>query len=128
MEEQFPLLYHVALNIGLPIVTLFMGWFGNAWRSRQRKEADILQNVQQILDLQKRYIDEQQQTILETRAMNKRLDLKLEQKNKSIRQANRCKFTNEGDGCPVLQNEEHNDRDKCVTCQFNHEDNADSKD
>lgn len=127
MEEQFPLLYHIALNIGLPTLTLFMGWFGNAWRSRQRKEADVLDNVQQILEMQKAYIAEQQGTIVETKAMNKRLEAKLDRKNRSIRQANRCKFTNEGDGCPVLVNEEKNEEDKCETCKYNQE-NANCQD
>jgi len=127
MEEQFPLLYDIALNIGLPIVTLFMGWFGNAWRSKQRKEADVLDNVKQVLDIQKEYIEEQKDTIIEAKATIRRIEAKLDRKNKSIRQANKCKFTNDGDGCPVLNNEEKNEEDKCETCKFN-EDHADSQD
>lgn len=127
MEEQtFPLLYHIALNIGLPIVTLFAGWFGQAWKSKAQKKADELDNTQQIIQLQRDYIAEQQAQMAKYNATNQRLEAKLERKNKSIRQANKCQFTNEGDGCPVLVNEEKNDQDKCETCKYNQE-NADSQ-
>ena len=60
------ILSEILQNIGLPLVTGIMGWFGNMWRSRQRKDKDILDNVTQILDIQKKYIEEQQGTIEET--------------------------------------------------------------
>ena len=124
MEEQFPLLYHVALNIGLPIVTLFAGWFGQAWKSKAQKKADELDNTQQIITLQRDYIAEQQTQLAKYNAANQRLEAKLDKKNKSIRQANKCKYTAEGDGCPVLLHEEKTEDDKCETCKFNVE-NAD---
>lgn len=124
MEEQFPLLYHIALNIGLPIVTLFAGWFGQAWKSKAQKKADDLDNTQQIITMQREYIAEQQATLAKYNAVNQRLEAKLDRKSKSIRQANRCRYTNEGDGCPVLVHEEKSDEDRCETCKFNVE-NAD---
>ena len=127
MEEQFPLLYHIALNIGLPIVTLFAGWFGQAWKSKAQKKADELDNTQQIIQMQRDYIAAQQAQLTKYNATNQRLEAKLDRKNKSIRQANKCKYTNENGGCPVLVHEEKNEQDKCETCKFNGE-NADSKD
>ena len=117
MEEQYPLLYQIAVNIGLPIVTLFAGWFGNAWRSKQKKEADVLQNVMQILDMQKKYIADQDAENRKTRNMNIRLEKKLDEKRESIRKANKCQYTNEGDGCPVLNHEDLLD-EKCKSCKY----------
>lgn len=123
MEEEFPLLYHIALNIGLPVVTLFAGWFGQAWKSKAQKKADELDNSQQIITMQRDYIAQQQMQLAKYTRTNQRLEEKLDRKNKSIRQANKCKYTNEGDGCPVLTHEEKVDKDRCDTCKYNQEDN-----
>lgn len=105
----------------LPLLTLVGGWYAHLFRSKQKKEADILTNVQQILELQKAYIADQDKENKKTRDMNARLEEKLDNKRRSIRKANYCKFTNEGDGCPVLLHEEKTDTDKCATCKFNSE-------
>lgn len=106
-------------RVGIPILTLFGGWFAHLFRTRQKKEQDILSNVQQILAMQKQYIAEQDEENKRTRDINKRLEAKLDGKNKSIRKANWCKYTNEGEGCPVLNQEEKNDgEDKCETCKY----------
>ena len=110
----------IFVKIILPILTLLGGWFGHMFRTKQKKEQDILTNVQQILEMQKQYIAEQDEENRKTRDVNKRLEAKLDGKNKSIRKANWCKYTNEGDGCPVLNEEEkHDGPDKCDTCKFN---------
>lgn len=112
----------LAERVGLPVLSLFIGNFWQKFRTRQRKEADILDNVKQILELQKNYITEQDGENKKTRDINKRLEAKLDGKNKAIRRANWCKFTNEGEGCPVLLQEEKNDDyDKCDTCKYNQE-------
>ena len=108
----------------LPILTLIGGWFAHLIRSKQKKEHDILENVMQILNMQKEYIAEQDVQNKETRDINKRLEAKLDKKNKSIRKANWCKYTNEGDGCPVLVNEEKFEEDKCETCKYHSNDNG----
>ena len=46
-------------RVGLPILTAVGGWFASVWRNKQKKEGDILTNVQQILEMQKQYIAEQ---------------------------------------------------------------------
>ncbi len=129
-------LYSSLKDIVLPVVTLVFGWFAKVFRDKQKKEHDILDNVQQILDMQKKYIEQQQslikelneklrekdQTIEDAQKLIKRVEAKLDRKERSIRQANKCKYTNEGGGCPVLRyDEEHNidiDINECATCQL----------
>lgn len=108
----------MAERVLLPILTLVGGWFAHLFRSKQKKEADILQNVMQILDLQKKYIADQDSENKKTRDMNARLERKLDGKRDSIRQANKCKYTAEGDGCPVLKHEDELD-EKCKNCNLN---------
>lgn len=102
----------------LPIVTALIGWFTAVWRNKQKKESDVLTNVTQILEMQKQYIAEQDEENKKTRDMNRRLEKKLDDKRESIRKANKCKYTNEGEGCPVLANEDKID-DRCKDCNLN---------
>lgn len=115
----------VLQNVGLPIVTAVGGWYVSIWRSKQKKERDVLDNVSQILELQKNYIAEQDQENRKTRENNARLEAKLDGKRASIRKANYCKYTNEGEGCPVLRSEETQD-ERCETCKFNQNANSES--
>lgn len=115
------LLIGIAQTVILPTVTAIGGWFASIWRSKQKKEADILDNVKRILELQKAYIEEQANIIKETKEMVQRLEKKLDEKSKSIRKANFCKYTSEGDGCPVLMQEEKCEQDKCESCEYNKE-------
>ena len=109
------ILSEILQNIGLPLVTGIMGWFGNMWRSLQRKDKDML-------DIQKKFIEEQQGTIEETKKMNKRLEGKLNKEYKCVRQARKCKYSNVGDGCPVLLLEERYDNDTvCEDCKLKKE-------
>lgn len=117
MEDSFSVLV-LLKEIGLPILALIGGWFAHLFRSKQKKEQDILANVQQILTMQKDYIEEQASTIAASNSINKRLEAKLDKKNRSIRKANFCKFSQEGDGCPVLKQEEKCEFDKCETCPY----------
>lgn len=110
-------------RVGIPTLTLIGGWFAHVFRSKQRKEQDILSNVQQILNLQKEYIAEQDSENKKTRDMNARLEKKLDDKRESIRQANKCKYTAEGDGCPVLVHEDYLD-EKCRNCDLKGHDNG----
>lgn len=111
----------IAERVLLPILTLVGGWFAHLFRSKQKKEADILQNVMQILDLQKKYIADQDAENKKTRDMNARLEKKLDDKRDSIRQANKCRFTSDGDGCPVLRREDELD-EKCKNCALKKDD------
>ena len=109
------ILSEILQNIGLPLITGIMGWYGSMWRSLQRKDKDML-------DIQKKFIEEQQGTIEETKKMNKRLEGKLNKEYKCVRQAFKCKYSNVGDGCPVLLLEERYDNDTvCEDCKLKKE-------
>ena len=107
-------------DVGIPILTLIGGWFAHLFRTKQKKEQDILANVQQILQMQKEYIADQDAENKKTRDMNARLEKKLDDKRESIRKANKCKYTNEGEGCPVLIHEDYLD-EKCKECYLNND-------
>jgi len=126
MEEQFPLLYHIALNIGLPIVTLFAGWFGQAWKSKAQKKADELDNTQQIISMQRNYIEQQQGELKRFSEQCKKMEDKLDDKREAIRQANKCAHVKKGGSCPVLVRDDELGCGKCETCKFN-QDNADGE-
>ena len=109
------ILSEILQNIGLPLITGIMGWYGSMWRSLQRKDKDIL-------DIQKKFIEEQQGTIEETKKMNKRLEGKLDKEYKCVLQAFKCKYSNVGDDCPVLLLEERYDNDTvCEDCKLKKE-------
>lgn len=121
MEDLIPILG--------ALVTGIIGWFGNAYRNKQKKEKDVLDNVQLIIDIQNQRIAKDEQERQEFRAeladskrdrleMEHRLDLK----RWSIRKALNCKYVNSDGGCPVIQQEEKNEQSiaqfKCETCKF----------
>lgn len=112
----------------VPIVTAALGWFSNAYRNKQKKEGDIMVNFKEMMSIQtdfisrlKANIDERDETLGETKNIVKRLEAKLDQKEKSIRKANFCKYSNEGDGCPVLVHEEAKDTTICNNCEHYHD-------
>jgi len=104
-------------TVGVPIVTAVGGWFASVWRTKQKKEKDVLENVTQILEMQKAYIADQDAENRKTREYNRHLEEKLDNKRESIRKANQCKYTNEGEGCPVLRHEDAMD-EKCRNCEL----------
>lgn len=116
-----PLVLDIMERVGLPVLTLLGGWFGHKFRTKQKKEADILENVMQILNMQKQYISDQDEENRKAREYYRHLERKLDSKRESIRQANKCKFTSEGNGCPVLAHEDMLD-EKCKNCELRHED------
>lgn len=118
----------VWLQVALPIVTGIVGWATNAYRNAQKKESDIITNFQAMRDADREFIEECRADLKESRDMNKRLEAKYNRKCKSVRAANKCKFTNEGDGCPVLEQEDRNERIydvDCANCQQSNEENND---
>ena len=111
----------------LPIIMGVAGWLGNGYRNKQKKESDIITNFKAMRDADREFIEECRKDLKESRDMNKRLEAKYNRKCKSVRAANKCKFTNEGDGCPVLEQEDKNERIydiECANCQnINEQDN-----
>ena len=122
--EQPNILLELLKDVGVPLLTLVGGWFAHMFRTKQKKEMDVLANVQQILQMQKEYIADQDAENKKTRDMNARLERKLDEKRESIRQANKCPHTAEGPGCPVLVHEDYLD-EKCKNCNL--KDHANSK-
>ena len=114
------------VQIILPIATAIVGWLTNAYRNKQKKESDIISNFQAMRDADREFILECRADLKESRDMNKRLEAKYNRKCKSVRAANKCKYTIEGEGCPVLIQEEKNEYiydTECNKCeQQKHED------
>ena len=107
----------------LPMVMGIAGWLGNGYRNKQKKESDIITNFQAMRDADREFIlecredlKEARKDLKESRDINKRLEAKYNRKCKSVRAANRCRFTNEGDGCPVLEQEEKNEHIYDIDC------------
>ena len=115
------------VQIALPVVTGVVGWATNAWRNAQKKENDSIANFQLMRDADKEFMTDLKNELVESKNMRKRLEAKLDRKNKSIRKANSCPHTIEGDGCPVLNQEEKNERIYDVDCKdcehLNHDSN-----
>ena len=115
--EGSPIVLDLLRDVALPAVTAVMGWFASIWRTKQKKEKDVLENVSQILEIQKQYIADQDEENRKTREYNRHLERKLDDKRASISKANKCKYTNEDEGCPVLAHEEQLD-EKCRNCEI----------
>lgn len=114
----------------VPVSTAVIGWLGSSYRNKQKKEGDIMANFKEMMSIQtdfindlKANIDERDNALAESRNVNQRLEAKLDRKDKSIRRANFCKFSNEGSGCPVLLQEEKNSGEHhnnlCDKCEHN---------
>lgn len=104
----------------LPVATALLGWLGSAYRNKQKKENDTIANFQLMRDADKEFMTDLKNELVESKNMRKRLEAKLDRKNKSIRKANNCPHTNEGDGCPVLNQEDLNEKvydDDCRLCE-----------
>lgn len=90
----------ILVDFVLPVLTAVLAWFANAYRNKQKKEKDILDNVNQIIELQKEYIAAQEETIRKARSMIEKIEKKFERKAASVRKAYGCKTPSEE--CPVL--------------------------
>lgn len=91
------------IQLILPIFTAVIAWLGTAYRNKQKKEGDVLDNVKRIVEMQDDQI-KRQDAIIER--YEKRIDA-MENKNahdrESIKQAYTCKIPSEQ--CPVLQHD-----------------------
>ena len=108
------------ISFVLPIVTLILGWLTSSYRNKQKKENETIANFQLMRDADKEFMTDLKNELVESKNLRKRLEAKLDRKNKSIRKANNCPHTNEGNGCPVLNQEEANERiydEGCRLCE-----------
>lgn len=99
-----------------PIIAGFLGWIYSKYRTRQEREKSILDNVQVVIDMLSTQLTKMEETQKKSDNINQRLEAKLDRKNKSIRQANKCPYTMEGNGCPVLAQEEKNEHCYDLDC------------
>lgn len=116
---------NIWINFVLPIATALLGWLGSAYRNKQKKENDTIANFQLMRDADKEFMTDLKNELVESKNLRKRLEAKLDRKNKSIRKANNCPHTNEGDGCPVLIQEEVNEKvydEGCRLCEHHSND------
>lgn len=105
-------------DVALPVVLALLGWFGNAYRNKQKKEYDILDNVQRIIDLQNSHISRCEASLDERESAYKEMCKKNDRKRETIKKAYNCKIPSEE--CPVLiyDAQEHNVDEKCNTCKY----------
>ena len=112
----------ILINFVLPTITALLGWLGSAYRNKQKKESDIITNFEAMRKADREFIEQCRADLKESRDMNKRLEAKYNRKSKSVRAANRCRYTSEGDGCPVIVQEEKNEHCyglDCASCSNN---------
>lgn len=96
------------VEVGLPIITLLLGWLTSAYRNKQKKEKDILDNVQQVIDIQREFINKQNEDL-------SKLEKKFNSKTRAVKAAYDCHIPS--NKCPVLISDakEH----ECDTCIHN---------
>lgn len=108
---------NILTDFALPILTALLAWFGNAYRNKQKKEHDILDNVQRIVDMQNKHIERCEQTLDKRDLAYTELAYKDEKKREAIKQAYNCKVPSEE--CPVLSYDAQiHEHDKCATCAY----------
>ncbi len=91
------------INFALPILTALIAWFGNAYRNKQKKESDMLDNVKRIVNLQDDQIKRQDAIIERYQNELDAAEVKTAHDRESIKQAYLCKHPSEE--CPVLQHD-----------------------
>lgn len=106
-------------DIALPIILGVLGWLGNAYRNKQKRESDILDNVQRIIDMQNGHITRCETSLDEREKAYKEMCRKNDRKREAIKRAYKCKMPSED--CPVLiydaQTHEQ-ENSKCDNCEL----------
>lgn len=107
----------ILTNFGVPVLTAMLAWFGNAYRNKQKKEHDILDNVQQIIDMQNKHIERCEATLDKREMAYKEMSHKNDQKREAIKKAYNCKVPSEE--CPVLvYDAQVHEHDRCANCSY----------
>lgn len=107
----------ILVNVVVPILTGLLAWFGNAYRNKQKKEHDILDNVQCIIDIQNKHIDRCEATLKEMEHAYKELSYRNDQKQEAIKRAHSCKVPSES--CPVLiYDSQVSTYESCASCAY----------
>lgn len=111
----------ILISFVLPVVTALLAWFGNAYRNKQKKEHDILDNVQRIIDMQNSHIARCEEMLDKRDKEYKVMSRKNDRKREAIKKAYNCKVPSEE--CPVLIydaqiHERDIDDSRCETCVY----------
>lgn len=112
----------------LPLITLVGGWFANAYRNKQQKERDQMDNFEKIFDIQNKRLDKSEAELERYQTIREELEKRLDLKRKSISKARRCNYIPKDKECPVLHQEEENETEiekiKCQSCKFHDNENG----
>ena len=63
------------IHFVLPVLTALIAWLANAYRNKQKKEHDVLDNVQRIIDLQNAHILKSEQALEKSDKQNQDMDI-----------------------------------------------------
>lgn len=111
----------VLVDFALPLLTAGIAWLTAAYRNKQKKGADILDNVQRILDIQDKQIEKQSNFIQGYEKKMAALEKKYAHKTSAVRKAYKCPHPNAD--CPVLKQDAKWDDNlcnyDCAQCEFN---------
>lgn len=91
----------ILIKFVLPVLTALIAWLGTAYRNKQKKEGDVLDNVKRILDIQNDQIKRQDNIISRYEKKIDAMENKSAHDRESIKQAYTCKHPSEE--CPVLK-------------------------
>lgn len=104
----------ILIQFILPVFTAIIAWLGTAYRNKQKKEGDVLDNVKRIVEMQDEQIKRQDNII---DRYEKRMDVmenKEAHRTEAIKQAYICDKPSED--CPVLK---YDAKWKETECKYN---------
>lgn len=91
----------ILIQFVLPILTALIAWFGNAYRNKQKRESDILANVERMFDMNDKQVSRLNQIIERYETRIDAMEARSAHDREAIKQARVCKVPS--DDCPVLQ-------------------------
>lgn len=89
-----------------------IGWLTAAYRNKQKKEKDILDNVQQMLDMERQQINIYAERLAKSETDYHKLEKKFDHKTRAVKEAYDCEHPSEN--CPVLIY----DKSQCEDCKI----------
>lgn len=90
-------------TVVVPVVTGVLGWVSSAYRNRQQKEKNILDNVKQLLDMKSEEVERSRVIADRQNYVIQRIEAKLDKKDKAIRKSRACAWVKQGNDCPVIE-------------------------
>lgn len=105
----------LAIEFVLPILTALIAWFANAYRNKQKKEHDILDNVQRLLDMNAAQLHRYDEQLTKREMEYQKLETRYYHKVNAIKEAYDCEHDTAL--CPVLIYDKSGK--VCDTCELN---------